>query len=356
MTIWIFVTAITIIACATLYYAGAGRRVNATSAGDATASHFRLQLRDIDADAAAGRLSEASAIAAKSELAREVMRAKAESNPQAPGRPIGILVPVVLTGLLALGGYWALGRPELPGEPLAGRDIAAESSLDLEGAIKTIEARLALAPDDLRGWQVIAPAYGQLGRVEDAVRAYRQINRLAPPTAESETDLGEALVMAANGDVPPEAVALFRSAAGRDSTHIRSRFYLAGAETASGDYANAITHWQEVLALAKGDEPWVVTARDGLATAEAGLNPAATPEPDQAQIDAMVDGLDARLAASGGSVEEWTQLVRSRLVQGRIEDAQQAYDRARKAYPDALMRADLDVLAADSGLVARPVP
>ena len=67
----------------------------------------------------------------------------------------------------------------------------------------------------------------------------------------------------------------------------------------------------------------------------------------------MVDGLDARLKAQGGSIDEWTQLVRSRLVQGRSADAQAAYDLARKAYPDAKVRTELDVLAADNGLVAK---
>jgi cytochrome c-type biogenesis protein CcmH len=101
----------------------------------------------------------------------------------------------------------------------------------------------------------------------------------------------------------------------------------------------------------------VVTANDGLAFAENALNPRAEPAPpDAAQIDAMVDGLDARLASEGGTIEEWTQLVRSRMVQGRMEDAQKAYDAARKAYPDALMRIELDVLAADNGLVARTAP
>jgi cytochrome c-type biogenesis protein CcmH len=67
----------------------------------------------------------------------------------------------------------------------------------------------------------------------------------------------------------------------------------------------------------------------------------------------MVDGLDARLKTEGGTVTEWTQLVRSRMVQGRMDDAQAAYDAARKAYPDAAERNELDVLAADNGLVAR---
>jgi cytochrome c-type biogenesis protein CcmH len=67
----------------------------------------------------------------------------------------------------------------------------------------------------------------------------------------------------------------------------------------------------------------------------------------------MVDGLDARLRAQGGTIEEWTQLVRSRMVQGRMGEAQAAYDAARKAHPDAAERSELDVLAADNGLVAR---
>jgi hypothetical protein len=36
-----------------------------------------------------------------------------------------------------------------------------------------------------------------------------------------------------------------------------------------------------------------------------------------------------------------------------MDDAQAAYDAARNAYPDAAVRNELDVLAADSGLVAK---
>ena len=65
MTIWLLALILTAIACAALYYAGAGRTVNAgLSVADATAEHFRDQLRTIDADAAAGRLGAAEATAA----------------------------------------------------------------------------------------------------------------------------------------------------------------------------------------------------------------------------------------------------------------------------------------------------
>jgi cytochrome c-type biogenesis protein CcmH len=355
MTIWLLALLLTAIACATLYYAGAGRRVNALApAVDATAEHFRAQLRAIETDAAMGRLGIPEAIAAKGELAREVMRHKAVDAPKGTAR-VALWVPVVLVAAISLGTYAWLGRPDLPAAPLAGRDAAAENEVTLEAAIKTIETRLKDAPDDLRGWTVVAPAYMQLGRYDDAVRALRRVNELGTPTADTLTDLAEAVMMQKDGSVEGEPLKLLRQAYALDAAHVRSLYYIAGEETRVGEFESAIRDWNALLKLSKGGEPWVVTAQNGLAYAQAGLNPnaPASAEPDQAQIDAMVDGLDARLKAQGGSVDEWTQLVRSRMVQGRMEDAQVAYDAARKAHPDAAERTELDVLAADNGLVAK---
>ncbi|MEO6014358.1 MAG: c-type cytochrome biogenesis protein CcmI [Devosia sp.] len=354
MTIWLLALILTAIACATLYYAGAGRTVNAgTSTLDATTEHFRAQLRAIDSDMGMGRMGSAEAVAAKGEIARELLRLKQTAGPAA-ARQVTMWLPVALVAIVSLGTYAYLGRPDLPAAPLAGRDLAAQE-LDLDAAITTIEARLTANPDDLRGWKVIAPTYMQQGRYADAVRALRRVNELEPPSADGVTDLGEAIMMTQNGSVAGEPLDLFRKAAALDAKHIRSRFYIAGEETRAGHYDAAIADWNALLAMAKGDEPWVVTARNGLAYAQDALLPSAeavTP-PDAAQIEAMVDGLEARLTAKGGSIDEWTQLVWSRMVQGRTADAQLAYDAARKAYPDAVVRNELDVLAADNGLVAR---
>ena len=157
---------------------------------------------------------------------------------------------------------------------------------------------------------------------------------------------------------PRRVGAIAPSGAALDPRHIRSRFYIAGEETRTGDNVAAVRDWTALIAMAKGDEPWVVTAKSGLAQAQAALSPIGTSSspvtgPDNTQIAAMVDGLDARLKSQGGTIEEWTQLVRSRMVQGRMGEAQAAYDAARKAYPDKSLRTELDVLAADNGLIER---
>ena len=355
MNVWLLALILTAIACAALYYAAAGRTVNAGAAtADATKAHFRAQLREIDVDVAAGRLGENEALAAKSELAREVMRAGSEpSNAAKPGSNGPVLASVAVIALLSLGTYAYLGKPDMPADPLAGR-APASAGLDFNAAAKTIEARLAQNPSDLRGWQVVVPVYMQLGRYADAVAALRHVNALAPPTADSETDLGEALMMQNGGSIVGEPMELFRKAAALDADHVRSRFYIAAEETRTGDNVAAVRDWNALLALSKGDEPWVVTARNGLAMTEAALHPtSANALPDASQIASMVDGLEARLKSQGGNIDEWTKLVRSRMVQGRMQDAQSDYDLARKAYPDKSVRTELDVLAADNGLVER---
>lgn len=356
MLFWLLALLVTAIACAALYYAGAGRQTDAPAVEQEPAefAHLKMQLREIESDAAIGRLEAAEAMAAKGEVAREVMRVKSESGKAIKVRaPRQVLVgaAVAATALVSFGVYAVLGRPDVPAAPLEARVDIPPKDMTIESAVAQIEARLADKPDDLQGWTVIAPAYMQMGRYGDAATALRKVIALAGPSADRETDLGEALMLAANGSATGEPLKLFESAAARDPAHVRSRYYIAGEAMQRGDFATAKSDWEALIALGKGDEAWLPNAKAGLEAAVAALNGDVAP-PDGTAVAAMVDGLAARLKEQGGSIEEWTRLVRSRLVQGQKELAQQAYDAARKAFPDAKVRTELDVLAADNGLVA----
>lgn len=362
MLFWLLAIAITAIACAALYYAAAGRMVNAAAGGvepspepavePAVEAHYRRQLGEIADSVAEGRLGPAEAEAARGELAREYLRQSGE-RPRIGVDRSRLVVPasLVLVAAVAFATYGALGRPELPSQPLASRPEFLAQGIDIEEAIRRVEERLAAVPDDLRGWTVIAPAYADLGRYADAERAYRRILALAPPTADMETNLAEMLLAQNGGEMTGEPLALLTSAAARDATHVRSRFYLAGEATRSGDFASARDQWTALLALAKGDEAWVPVARQGLSAAEAGLR---GDVPDDPTIRGMVEALGERLTRQGGTVEEWTRLVRSRLVLGERDAAQAAYDAAVKAYPDPAARVELDQFAHERGLMAMP--
>ena len=79
------------------------------------------------------------------------------------------------------------------------------------------------------------------------------------------------------------------------------------------------------------------------------------PAERDAAIRGMVAGLDRRLAAKGGSVDEWLRLVRSYSALGDRAQAAQVLDRARMALAaDAGAAGRLDALAQELGLPARP--
>jgi cytochrome c-type biogenesis protein CcmH len=360
MVFWLLAISIAVVACAALYYAGAGRLVNASEAGIGTAAgaHFRQQLREIEADSAAGRLPAAESVAARAELARELLRQQreAEGRGSAPAAALPAYVLPGATGLavlIAFATYAFLGSPGLPSQPFAARADAAAQSVDLGDAIRQVEARLAGNPGDLKGWQVIAPVYMQSGQFAKAEHAFRQILALAPPTADAETDLAEALMMQHGGAATGEAADLLHRAGTLDPRHVRSRFYLAAEATRQKDYPSAVAQWSAVIALGTDTDPWLPTAKAGLAAAEAGRDGRPLPGAAPAALPAvlgMVNGLGDRLTKAGGPLADWTELVRSEIVLGDLAKAQSAYDSARKAYPDAGERAELDGLAAQAGL------
>jgi cytochrome c-type biogenesis protein CcmH len=341
MIFWSIAIAVTAIACAALFYAGAGRTVNAAGPeSDDPNDHFRRLLAGIEADEQSGKLDATQALEARGELAREMLRTKGESRGEA--RDLGrapLLVGLATVAVVSLGLYAVLGRPDLPAQPLAERSDVATRNLDMDDAIARIEARLAETPDDVRGWQVIAPAYVEMGRFADAAEAYRRVIALSGPTADLQTDLAEALLLGAEGTGSEEAMAQLRGAAEADASHVRSRLYLAAELMRTGEFEQAATFW-------------LPAARQGLAVAEAdGVDTSAQQQAEM--IAGMVGGLAERLYADGGSVEEWTQLVRSYLVLDDRDNAQRAFDAAVAAYPAAFDRGELDTLALDAGLTLK---
>jgi cytochrome c-type biogenesis protein CcmH len=354
MLFWSIAIAATAIVCAAIY-AASSRVVNATpTVTDSANSHFKLLLAGIYADVASGKLSEADAEAARAELAREIVRQKGDNSALTESK-LRFDRPQLLVGLAGVAAvtfaiYAALGSPNLPSQPLASRDLTPPQSITLDDAILRIEEALVANPDDVRGWEVIAPAYMELQRFADAENAYRRAIALTEPTPGLDLKLAEALLFQQQPEKAAEAVTLLRGVAEADPTQVMARLYLASELTRSGQYDEAITIWNEAIALGKGDELWMQAAREGLATA---MNDGVAPEgaAQDEMIAGMVSQLSERLAKDGGTVEEWTQLIRAHLVLNDKASAQAAYDDAVKAYPQAFDRGEMDTLALSAGLV-----
>jgi cytochrome c-type biogenesis protein CcmH len=313
---------------------------------------FRRQLSDLDAEIAQGRLAADEAAAARTEITRRMLAAAdqqteqprlAAANPGETSWRVGTAVAVAgLVPAAALAVYFTVGDP-------AAINPSATTSAAAHGAGGHDAAELAAAADELKarlerdgghpeGWALLGRTLATLGRFTEAQDAFARAIALKPDDPELHAELGEMLVLVAQGVVTPAAEAEFAKA-GNDP---RARYYGAEAAVQRGDAAKATSGLKALLADAPPDAPWreAVEARlaeispgepqagakttAGPTAEDVGAAQAMSPEDQQAMIHSMVERLAARLAQKPGDREGWARLAHAYEVLGETEKAQAA--------------------------------
>ncbi|MEM9422470.1 MAG: tetratricopeptide repeat protein, partial [Pseudomonadota bacterium] len=164
-------------------------------------------------------------------------------------------------------------------------------------------------------------------------------------------EYAEVMVLANEGQVPSEAVQIFTIIRQDFPNDPQAIYYMALAAAQAGEQEKAIAELQSLRAASKPDAPWL-RAVDGL-LAELGAPP---PAKDQrikgptaqavaaaehlsdseraTMINAMVEGLAARLQENPDNVEGWRRLGRAYNVLGKQEQAANAYREVLKRAPN----------------------
>lgn len=366
MLFWIFIAVLTGAAIMAVL-APLGRAAEADHPAERARRVYLDQLTELERDRADGRISGGEAEAARAEIARRLIATDREAaGALGPGSPmarrataIGALVGIPL---LSLGLYLSLGAPNLPGQPLAVRLAAPSAPDDIQLLIAKVEEHLASAPQDGRGWEVVAPVYLELGRADDAAAAYRNAIRLLGSSAQRQTGLGEAILAAQGGIVTADARAAFQAANEADPAAPAPLFYLALAAEQEGDFDAAAAGWRALLAETPADAPWRSAVEDSLARVGGAERPSGptgaqiaaaegmAPDDQAEMIEGMVSGLAERLAREPDDAEGWIRLIRSYVVLGRAEDAAKAVEAALAGVTEPGDRGRVEALIADLGL------
>ncbi len=310
------------------------------------AAVYRDQLAEVDRDLAGGLIGSAEAEQARIEISRRLLAADhADARPAVLPSPLlrRAVAVVALIGLPlgAVAFYLPLGSPQLGDFPLAARSQAPDGQQPLVNLVAQVEAHLEKNPSDGRGWTVLAPVLGRLGRYDDAARAWRNAIAHAGDNAERRADLGEVLVGAAGGIVTGEAKAEFERAVAMNADEVKASYFLGLAAEQDGRTADAASIWKAMLAKGPADAPWRPVVQSALARV-GGVVPALsddamaaakemTDTDRNAMVRGMVDRLAERLKQNGEDVEGWLRLVRAYLVMGERDKAASARADARQA-------------------------
>ncbi|MBY6264672.1 c-type cytochrome biogenesis protein CcmI [Azospirillum sp. 412522] len=354
---------------------------------------YRDQLDELERDRGRGLINDAQAEAARAEIARRMLATADKDGAEKSGpsgaavtprsaRVLAVLLALVLP-VGALSVYGIYGRPDLPAQPLASRNLEQERGgppKSVLAAMDKLKAQLAENPNDQQGWLILGQAYAKMNRNAEAADALRHAAALNKDDVELQGLFGETLVSANDGMVPEEAVAAFDAVLAKEPKDPRARFFAALARFQAGDQQGALDRWSALMAESPADAPWVPVVRDQIREAAVALNldPAkVTPQPlppeqkEQAaqaapnaqagtqgnaqgqdeMIRGMVASLAARLDADPSDVDGWLKLARSYGVLGETAKALDAAGKARERAPD---RADVQVAYANAVLQTQP--
>jgi cytochrome c-type biogenesis protein CcmH len=413
MTLWIILTALTAICAAVLTIPLVRRHEARVDAQTATIAVLKDQLADVDVQLAAGTIPPADAEGLRIEIKRRMLAAGhiAEDavKPMGSRALSGVAIGLAAMVALAAGAlYTSMGKPGSVGSmgsvavpaasatQEAAADPAARTS-EVAGLVAALEAKMAKSPEDREGWRMLGWSYFQTERFADAATAYGKAIALKPDGEGYQSAYGEALALAANGNISPDARAAFEKAVAQDPNDARARFFLGQAKAQGGDAKGAINDWLALLGDSATDAPWVpqlramltqtaqaagidITARlaavkqpttggasvagppeaavAGAAAAAPGPSAdqiagaaAMTPAERQAMITGMVDRLATRLAANPRDEAGWLRLIRARSVMGDPAATRKARDDALKVFADdAAAIARIKAAAAEAGI------
>ncbi len=305
---------------------------------------YRDQLDEIQRDRSTGLIGDAEAEAARVEVSRRLIAAADAEETERPAeetatlrhRRVTAIAGLVLLPVGAFALYLTLGSPDLPGEPLAAHVQTATEARNVQDMVAKVEDHVARNPNDGKAWEVLAPVYMRIGRYDDAVRAWSNVISLNGSNAEREADFGEAMVAAANGVVTADAKAAFDRALKIDPQDVMARFYTGMAADQDGRRADADKIWNDLIAGAPPNAPWIEVVRHALARnapPAAATAPAAAAQsaPPDHEVNAMVERLAERLKKDGSDVQGWLELVRSYRVLNQNDKMGAAIADARKA-------------------------
>ncbi|MCB1504700.1 MAG: c-type cytochrome biogenesis protein CcmI [Hyphomicrobiaceae bacterium] len=405
MLLWIGFSLLTIVVIAALARPLLGGGKEAPTSHSADLAVYRDQLEAIEAEKDQGILGHAEAEAARAELVRRLLRAadgiadqsakdqnpadaKSSESPSTPAN-IAVYAAAVLIPLLSIGVYISVGSPDLPGNPFAERMAHGRPGKSIDELIGMVEARLKEKPDDGKGWEVIAPVYMKQQRFEDGARAYANAIRFLGETPERISGFAEAIVLANNGLIVPDARKAYHRLLQLHPGQPEARFWLAVAKEQDSDIKGAIADLEGLLKDAPAEASWrplVETklselrksleggpdAGGGAPLAQSkptapqgasdgpGFQPSKegvatvlqmSPEEQRAFMSQRIDGLAARLEKDSKDLEGWKRLVRAYKVMGRDADAAGAMAKARSIFVgDRAATEALDSLAKDLGV------
>lgn len=253
--------------------------------GAVNLSLLRDQMRELDADLAAGSINGAAYEGAKIELERRVL--EDVQTPLAQGasvarNPKSAMLVALCVPAIAISLYVLLGSPAGldPTQLAAPEDSAhAGSEEQMLAMVAGLQRRLKAEPENAEGWQMLARSYQTMDKFREAADAYATLVKLMPDKADLLADYADTLAMAQNRSLQGEPEKILARALTLDPKNIKALALAGSAAFERRNYQAAVTQWKKILLLAPPDSDMARSVMSGIGEAQSLMGQPVTPLP-----------------------------------------------------------------------------
>jgi cytochrome c-type biogenesis protein CcmH len=222
-------------------------------------SILRDQLRELDAELAAGVLSADQHREAHAELERRVLEEARGGGPrEASDRAAGTRTAIALAFLIPVAAvllYLQIGARDAfsPMASVPGGGDHSISQQEMDAMVAKLAERMRASPGDPEGWAILARSYYVLGRFAEAAEAYSKVTELVPADADLLADYADALAMAQGRKLAGKPMEIVRQALKVDPNQWKA-LALAGTDAFDRkDYRAAVGHWEKLRGVVPPD-------------------------------------------------------------------------------------------------------
>ena len=226
---------------------------------------YRDQLRELEADRAAGTLAREDYERAHAELEARLLRDAGETE-AAPSRAKGVIAAAVVAGalpLLAFTVYLLVGTPAAIDREAAAHASAAQ----VEAMVERLAARLRDNPEDIEGWKLLGRSNAVLGRYAEAADAYAKAAARAPRDAQLLADFADVLAMSRGQTLQGEPEKLVLRALELEPGNLKALALAGTAAFERKDFSAAAAYWERMLPHVAPDSEDARTIQQNIAEA-----------------------------------------------------------------------------------------
>lgn len=315
------------------------RRLGSATRTELNLSIYRDQLRELDADLAAGTLSMEQYQIARNELEGRVLddsgAAANVTTPPSSGR-IWAIAAVIAVPIFTISLYSILGKPwELASQHEANQpqEVTQEQ---INAMVEGLAQKLKENPNDAEGWAMLGRSYVNLRRYAEASTAYARLTALVPNDAQLLADYADVLAMKNSRSMKGEPEKLIIQALTIDPDNIKALALAGTAAFQRKSYNSAIEKWQKLLTLVPADSQIAGQISANISQTQGLIGqPLVAKKKAPAQSEVV-----NRSVAGGGSVSGKVSL--DPKIKAKVEDNDTVFIFARDA--DAPLRPPLAIL------------